>query len=512
MGLLADLIAWCHSAGAYAACVVGGRGGTGKTRLGVELCVRMTEAGWLTGLLIRAADRQELEALVLTPTSRLVVVDYAETRVDMISSLLPMFRAHASEEHPVRVLLLVRAAPTRSAGDWTEALRGHGEALEALADEMDIRVLADEPFGTEERSRLFNAVARALAPRLELPAPPDPPPGLEGPLFSTPLLVAASAYLGFVEPGARPSTQTELFEALIPHEDKYWSTTAPNTPQDPELRRRVAALATLAGAKDQQEGAKLLALVPNLGPNASRERRYELAAWAHALYRDPGPGYWNPVEPDLLGEHLVISTYQDHPEVLAGVLDDRSHLYLGRPLEVYARLAVDRPAFGERLQPLITARLPDLCRQAIAQTGRETDLSVLVGTTSLASVLVRLTSAVPPDPQGLLGLVELFPPRPNPMLSPLVAALTGRLVAWDRSQAESNPAAWLPHLAVSLNNLSNHLDDVGRREEGLAAIEEAVGVYRSLADADPAEYLPDLGEPAASALFEGQRLRSRSAR
>jgi tetratricopeptide (TPR) repeat protein len=45
---------------------------------------------------------------------------------------------------------------------------------------------------------------------------------------------------------------------------------------------------------------------------------------------------------------------------------------------------------------------------------------------------------------------------------------------------------------MSLNNLSVRLGELGRREEGLAAVEEAVDAYRRLAGANPAAYLPDL--------------------
>ena len=39
-GLLDELDAWARSPEPFAACLVGGRGGAGKTRLGVELCER----------------------------------------------------------------------------------------------------------------------------------------------------------------------------------------------------------------------------------------------------------------------------------------------------------------------------------------------------------------------------------------------------------------------------------------------------------------------------------------
>lgn len=57
---------------------------------------------------------------------------------------------------------------------------------------------------------------------------------------------------------------------------------------------------------------------------------------------------------------------------------------------------------------------------------------------------------------------------------------------------EPSPAAYLSDLALSLNNLSLRLSEVGRREEGLAACEEAVTIYRRLTQTTPAAYLPDL--------------------
>ena len=61
-----------------------------------------------------------------------------------------------------------------------------------------------------------------------------------------------------------------------------------------------------------------------------------------------------------------------------------------------------------------------------------------------------------------------------------------------RRLAEANPAAYLRDLATSLNNLGVFLSEVGRRDEALAPAEEAVTVYRRLAEANSAAYLPDL--------------------
>ena len=61
-----------------------------------------------------------------------------------------------------------------------------------------------------------------------------------------------------------------------------------------------------------------------------------------------------------------------------------------------------------------------------------------------------------------------------------------------RELARARPDAFLPDLAGSLNNQSVFLSGLGRREEALAAIEEAVTIRRELARARPDAFLPDL--------------------
>jgi hypothetical protein len=45
---------------------------------------------------------------------------------------------------------------------------------------------------------------------------------------------------------------------------------------------------------------------------------------------------------------------------------------------------------------------------------------------------------------------------------------------------------------MSLNNLSSRQADAGNRAAALATITEAVGHYRTLAETDPAAFLPNL--------------------
>jgi len=57
-----------------------------------------------------------------------------------------------------------------------------------------------------------------------------------------------------------------------------------------------------------------------------------------------------------------------------------------------------------------------------------------------------------------------------------------------RALAEARPEVFLPDLAMSLNNQAPMLSEVGRRQEALEAITEAVTHYRQLADASPAAF------------------------
>ncbi|MGW5058618.1 SAV_2336 N-terminal domain-related protein [Streptomyces sp. NPDC004096] len=61
-----------------------------------------------------------------------------------------------------------------------------------------------------------------------------------------------------------------------------------------------------------------------------------------------------------------------------------------------------------------------------------------------------------------------------------------------RRLAAARPEAYLPELAAALRNQSARLRELGRREDGLAAIEEAVTIRRELAAARPDTYLPEL--------------------
>ncbi len=497
-GLMTRLEAWMTGSEPFATYLVGGRGGSGKTRLGVELCRIAESQAWLCGLLEGAAEQAAVEALAAVPTARLVVVDYAESRAEQLEVLLPILAEQATIEHPVRVLLLVRASPRHD--DWSELLRGRSDWLDAVLDDTEQLVLDDQSLTVAQRQELFTATATAFTERKnsgsvsETISVLEPPPQLEKLLFATPLQVVILAYLAVHEPkkereGNLPTTREGLLDQLVVHEDRYWQSTATPVGIDKTLRARIVAIATLAGADSEAEASRILTLVPDLA-DATAERRGRLARWAHDLY--PGPRWWNPLEPDLLGEHLVAAHFTEYPGVLAGVLQRDDPTALTQPLELYARAAADNPAFAAALGPVLTTALPDLCRAAVAQVTTHTDLELLLGTTTVAAALNRAVTTIPVDIAALYAALNIIPARRDLILGPLVLTLTDRLTTAYRRLAAADRTAYEPDLAGMLNDLAVRLAEVGRRGESLTISEEAVAIYERLADTEPAAYEPNL--------------------
>ena len=81
-------------------------------------------------------------------------------------------------------------------------------------------------------------------------------------------------------------------------------------------------------------------------------------------------------------------------------------------------------------------------------------------------------------------------PEHSVQLAALAATLTSQQVTQDRAATIGGEPDAASRLAGSLNNLSIRLGDLGRREEALAAAEEAAGVYRELAAARPDAFRP----------------------
>ena len=239
----------------------------------------------------------------------------------------------------------------------------------------------------------------------------------------------------------------------------------------------MVALATLTAADDQRCATSLLAALPRRA-EVTRIEAEALVVWAHRLYA--GPGYWNPLRPDLVGEqHLADTAQLATLAVAAARLAAGQRWEVGMLTQLLAELvrgAPEQPAVRAALDELLAAALP-----------RIVDLAITTGPAELAD-LASLALQLAPQP-GLAARLADQMPDYSVRLTALAVTLTSQQVTQHRADASGGQPDAASRLAGSLNDLSVRLD---RPEDALAAIEEAVGIYRELARAHPDAFRPGL--------------------
>ncbi|WP_185731938.1 proton-translocating transhydrogenase family protein [Actinomyces bowdenii] len=331
-GILADLEAWAVSDEPFALCVLGGDGGSGKTRLGVELCRRLSAAGarrwrrsrsqWRTGFLRGIEGLEPGGAHSGSDTrSLLLVVDYAETRSDIVGRVinLALTAARDASRRRIRVLFLVRRpaplpASRKGADPWVDSLRPQGsqaEGINRLLDEAMSMVLNEQELSEEDRQRLFDS---AVAVFHEAGAVPSRSENLSRTSYSQPLPVIATAFLSATRStGLPPASEEDVFDGLLAHEERYWELHWPDARDfDRALARQVAALATLAEIEDEDDAVALLGLLP-AAENLDHNELTSLAGWLRECYPPPlqsrgaEEAWCGHLEPDRLGERLITS-------------------------------------------------------------------------------------------------------------------------------------------------------------------------------------------------------------
>ena len=500
--LLEDLIGWCTDPrleiGVW---LLIGPGGQGKTRLARHLARRLLSevAGdGAAGLL--AADppdtAHDLSPLVDSRLPLLVVVDYAETRTEQLRRLLPLLW-DATDGPPVRLLLLAR-----SAGDWWAQLQRD------LDDELGPSLRLQALSAPTERASTFAAAVGALSARLpevdatvdwaSLAATVTAPRDLADDHYGNPLTLQLAALIGLLQVGPHPTipdnsdAESRVPEAvLLQHEQRYWtdSSRSRRLSVHPDTLRDAVTVAGLCGARSPGEAMSLLEQLPGLRGQTVDALRH-VDSWLTGLYpADPGRR-WGSLQPDRLAEHLAVSVLTDDPDLLPGLLTAATAGQTVQALSVVTRALTNPSVLPDRrtlllgeLTALLAARLDQLAPVALQVATQTAAPGPL-----LTAVEAAATSA---DLDSLARLTNTLPAS-SFALAPLAAALNRRLVEELRARAVTDPANFLPDLAAALNNQSNRLADLGRREDALTASAEAVGHYRALAAARPDAFLPDL--------------------
>ncbi|MFD4114701.1 ATP-binding protein, partial [Streptomyces niveus] len=519
-----------------------GAGGAGKTRLAAELASRMSGLGW-TAIRLTPDTGASLHALSQVRRPLLLIVDYAETRAAQLHSLLKVVD-HDQAASPIRILALARAS-----GDWwtRAAEHPHSQVL-ALATVTPVLALhhtghdratayrqALDDFGSRLSHLSPGTDWAALLPRLSISAEPATLVGAE---FDNPLSVQMAALLTLLDTTGIPyqtSIQAGSLEGrLLGHERKYWDETA-NSPErglsgersGTETRALAVALACLVPASDRDDGRRLLGHLPGLADESATAVRGALATWLADLYPTSAGSVWGSLQPDRIAEYHTGTQATREPGLFKRILISLTDEQATHALIVLARTAQHphhHDTISAILRDAVTAAPAVLGPAALATAARSSHpapliaaLTHLTHTTDDISLLYRLNDQLPASTLALsewaatltTALVKHHDTQ-DPDLPALAASLNNqsnhlarlgrreealavitRAVKLREVLAEEQPEAFLPALAMSLNNQSNHLADVGRREEALAAITRAVESYEVLAEERPEVFLPD---------------------
>ncbi len=519
---LEALLRWCTSAGHAAVQLMAGDGGAGKTRLGLRLGEELAANGWQQLWVPRGSERDAVGAVHAVGQPCVLVVDYAETRSDLGGMLDDVA---ADQDGPdLRAVLLAR-----SAGEWWQQLLTGAEGPTAALLEAHTPVTLGPVRVAGGPQELFDDAVAAFAHKLGVSRPDvrlvlaDPDPVVL--VVHAAALLAVADYAAGIHPPVQAVSGLEVLEALLRHEARYWARSAAGRGLDLDVSvlRLAVAVGGLIGAENETDAGALLSRVPDLD---SAERRGRVARWLHDLYPavpedDMAQREWlGPLRPDRLAEQLVAGELARRRDLIAPLFTGLSEARAARALTVLARAALSQdhavsvlrtalgadldrlavpaltvavetnPVLGELLSQVIPGQ--PVSRETLARIAAESPYPSFALAAPAALVLQQLADDSTDDSERAGRLLDLSNRlaelgRREEALAAIEQAVTIR-----RQLAEARPDAFLPDLAMSLNNQSGCLADLGRREEALAAIEQAVTIRRQLAEARPGAFLPNL--------------------
>lgn len=319
---LDDLLAWCCNGTAVQGRLYTGRGGMGKTRLALELCDVMRRRGWRSGFIQSSADdapEASARAMAEVGGPSLMVLDYAETRRDL---LVPLLRRilDAQNDGPFRLILL-----SRSHQHWWSQLRmepdGVGDWIAGpAAEHLVLRPLA---LSADERASAYGIAARAFARRLGKPVPQRLPDDLEAAYFEPVLMLHMSA-LGAVE-GEFLQGEDNILDWVLDRERRFWRNQLEKRDFGTRFLSgvgRAMCAVYLAGGTMSEGGTVRLLQALDFFHDQPQANLVDIARLMHAIY--PGDRWVMPVQPDILGEHLLERELEVDPQEIFDLIANAS--------------------------------------------------------------------------------------------------------------------------------------------------------------------------------------------
>ncbi|MBL8880751.1 MAG: tetratricopeptide repeat protein, partial [Phycisphaerales bacterium] len=324
---MGELLDFLFNEGQFRWWVWTGRGGAGKSRLALELCLAAHELGWYAGFLERGGDPDKLPAWadVNPDYPLLIVVDYVSERAKAVGLAIAKLRRRSEKgllKRPVRILLLERSADAND--HWFREFM-QPESNTDRADINGARYLSErgarEMTGLDPDS-LWRTIRHAWKDQAESSTPPlvGPDDALEDRVIEIygqidehglPLFAAFAgeslAQLGIQ--GIANWDRDALVGHVLERESALW--------REGDLRKEHANLAFVATLLQDLDVAQLKALGAMLRAGDLPETLDGATVRQISCFATPrAKGHIPPIEPDPLGECFLLARYSDktdHP-------------------------------------------------------------------------------------------------------------------------------------------------------------------------------------------------------
>ena len=307
------LVKWCLDETSAPLKAYAAEGGMGKTRLALELCLKMQKSyGWHVGFLRHEsfpADGPHWRSINAFAKGLLVVVDYAGSpqKTPILQRLI--LTLDSAPIKRIRLLMLDRDTL------WLGRLR-HNKHVADLLDgktlaNCDLKArLGPAAKSKQERCASFVEAAHAFAPFAHPKPYPGPIPN--GP--QTPnskiyerILVLHMQALEVVNGGTESKTMTSVIRRALGREREYWERMLPTRGIPGNLllgvEEAVVGIGKAGGVRSKSEAVSLFRSLHRLA-DQSNAMLDQIAALLREIYPDDENGI-SPLQPDLLRHCLA---------------------------------------------------------------------------------------------------------------------------------------------------------------------------------------------------------------
>jgi hypothetical protein len=504
-----------------------GDGGTGKTRLALEMALQYHAQGWVAGFIRRdhtgIHDVVTWEKLLRRDQPTLLIADYAET----LSRNLPntplaplralrdaMKNTSGSRTQPVRLLLL-----SRDGGTWFETLCNESDFVQAeekspLPTPSTLQGI-DLTTQQHERGLEFARARNRFAEQVGVTPLSLDIPDLTNPDFVRILFVHMLALIACHEPIMdHPNGEKVLDKMLARESEKFWEPLLGSKASPVRLAgvQRVLTLITLGKRCQNTSELEELTTLENALSDLSDPERTELAEGLQRTYPDSRRQPPQPMAPDLLAEHLIYKSFFQ----TTGISEPKADWVFKAAFHPAVDIEVEAiPGLGEGVPHLIRLTQRNITGlnllERLLGANRLLYAQVLFNqiptiTTAMRKLAAQCGETVVTTMQVLAGERSELKPELARVLhnqsnrQSAVGDRAGALKTINeamqhyRELVSKNRDAFLPDLALSLNNQSIFQHAVGDRAVALETIKEAVQIRRELVPKNHDAFLPNLAQ------------------